>query len=241
VEPFGGTAAVLLAKRPAPFEVYNDLHGDLVNFYRVLREQPAELTRLCEGTPYARQEFKEARASYQDRAAWEALSELERARRWFVLCNQAYRPDGDDWGEGWKIKTKNPPSLMVARASALPAVAVRLRKVFIECRPWQEVVKLAQPGAVVYLDPPYGGAGRTNDYRHAAVDYVELADWCHEAAGRGLHVFVSGYPDSPYAAAFADWGRADLTGQRALSGAARVECLWSNTGARQLSIFEEGA
>ncbi|HFC10149.1 MAG TPA: DNA adenine methylase, partial [Chloroflexi bacterium] len=56
VEVFGGSAGVLLRKPPAPIEVYNDLDGEVVNFFRVLRERPEELARAVEFTPYARAE-----------------------------------------------------------------------------------------------------------------------------------------------------------------------------------------
>ena len=56
VEPFGGSAAVLLAKQPSPVEVLNDMDGDLVNFWFVLRDYPAELERRLALTPYSRAE-----------------------------------------------------------------------------------------------------------------------------------------------------------------------------------------
>jgi D12 class N6 adenine-specific DNA methyltransferase len=37
VEPCGGAASVLLQKPPSELETYNDLSGDIVNFFRVLR------------------------------------------------------------------------------------------------------------------------------------------------------------------------------------------------------------
>lgn len=62
VEPFGGAASVLLHKKPAYAEVYNDLDGDIVNFFRVLRdpEQAERLIAACVLTPYAREEFEQA-------------------------------------------------------------------------------------------------------------------------------------------------------------------------------------
>ena len=43
VEVFGGGGWVLFHKRPSKFEVYNDIEGELVNFFRVVKNRPAEL------------------------------------------------------------------------------------------------------------------------------------------------------------------------------------------------------
>lgn len=56
VEPYAGSPSVLLAKMPAPFEVVNDIDQDLVTFWRVLRDQPEDLTRVCSLTPHSRVE-----------------------------------------------------------------------------------------------------------------------------------------------------------------------------------------
>lgn len=80
VEPFAGGLAVLLAKRPAPMETVNDLDGDLMNFWRMLRDRPDELARSCQLTPHSRDEFVAARAASDD--------DLERARRTWVLLSQ---------------------------------------------------------------------------------------------------------------------------------------------------------
>jgi len=56
-EPFGGGASVLLRKAPSRIEVYNDINTLVVNFFRVLRERPAELMAAIELTPYSREEF----------------------------------------------------------------------------------------------------------------------------------------------------------------------------------------
>jgi DNA adenine methylase len=73
VEPFCGAASVFLRKTPAEFEVINDLDGDVVNFFRVLRERTDEFIEAIENTPYSREEY---------RLAWLPVDDaLERARR----------------------------------------------------------------------------------------------------------------------------------------------------------------
>src|SRR6267142_6958794 len=77
-EPFAGSGAVLLNRRPSPIETYNDLDGEVANFFRVLREQPDELARQIGLTPFSREEF--AIACKLDPEA----APLERARRFYV-------------------------------------------------------------------------------------------------------------------------------------------------------------
>src|SRR5437762_6850111 len=75
-EPFGGSAAVLINREPSPVETYNDIHGEVVNFFRVLRKHGDELTKAIGLTPFSRAEFEAAIATPA-----EHTSELERARR----------------------------------------------------------------------------------------------------------------------------------------------------------------
>lgn len=57
VEPFCGSLSVLLAKPPVTFEVINDIDGDLMTFWRILRDQPDDLARVCSLTPHSRGEY----------------------------------------------------------------------------------------------------------------------------------------------------------------------------------------
>lgn len=53
IEPYCGSLAVLLAKPPSKMETVNDLDGDLVHFWRMLRNRTAELERACALTPHS--------------------------------------------------------------------------------------------------------------------------------------------------------------------------------------------
>ena len=58
MEPFGGGASLLLLKSRAYAEIYNDLDGELVNLFRVLRDRGSEILADLELTPFARTEFE---------------------------------------------------------------------------------------------------------------------------------------------------------------------------------------
>jgi DNA adenine methylase len=78
VEPFCGAASVLMRKPRSHAEVINDLEGDVVNLFCILRdrEKAVELERLLRLTPFARKEFETA---YEDTG-----DPVERARRTVV-------------------------------------------------------------------------------------------------------------------------------------------------------------
>ncbi len=50
VEPFAGSLAVLLAKPLSRMETVNDLDGDIMTFWRVLRDRPEELILIADKT-----------------------------------------------------------------------------------------------------------------------------------------------------------------------------------------------
>src|SRR6266487_183826 len=73
VELFCGSAAMTLAKSPAQIEVINDINGEVVNFFKQLRDDGDELLRKIDLTPYARAELDLSRGRPG------GISRLERA------------------------------------------------------------------------------------------------------------------------------------------------------------------
>ena len=60
IEVFGGSGAVLLGQKKVDFEVYNDVDGELVNCFRVIRNRPAEFLLDLGMLPLnSREEFNE--------------------------------------------------------------------------------------------------------------------------------------------------------------------------------------
>jgi DNA adenine methylase len=245
VEPFAGSGAVLFAKHPSPTEVLNDLDGAVVNFFRVLRERPAELARALTLTPYARAEYEQFAAGLRD----PGLDDLERARRWFVRVNQSIshlagrgRPSG--WAAAYNTNGADHAHKFAALTDHLEACAERLRRVHLEQRPAVEVIaKYAKPAAAaaVYCDLPYLASPRSAQTKRPGLDYA--CEYASEAEHRALAevlcatpaaVLLSGYPSALYEELYAGWWRLERTVPRPTwnvsggRGAIATEVIWSN-------------
>lgn len=238
VEAFGGAAAVLCAKRPSVLEVYNDVNAGLVTFFRVLRDRPAELERALRLTPYARDEFADCVQT------WESVEdELERARRWYVRCRQAFAGSAATVGWGYEVsglqRGGTRASSFVTSVEQLERFAERFRRVQVDHLDWRAVLaRYDGPGACFYLDPPYHPATRGERGLRRNAAYVhELSERDHEdlvAAAIELEgsVLVSGYDHEAYAplpdAGFERFAFAhNATASRVLSGRGpRLEVLW---------------
>jgi len=240
VEPYAGSLAVLLAKRPSRMETVNDLDGDLMTFWRVLRDRPAELERACALTPHSRAEHLEA---YEPVPADHADRELEVARRVWVLLSQGR--GGTLRRTGWRFYV-NPagsntsmPGYLEAYRVRMAAAAERLSAVSLESRPALELITAygAQPEVLLYVDPPYLGSLRSRNYRlemGGEAEHLELAAALNDCAAA---VVLSGYASDLYLEAYAGWHRHEIrtaTGQ-ANQWSARTEVLWSN---RPLPVAE---
>lgn len=233
-EPFAGSAAVLLNRAPSPVETYNDLDGEVVNFFRVLRERKDALVEAIGLTPFSREEFCIA----CEKPAG-PISNVERARRFFVRARQVRTGLAQTASLGrWancKNTTRAGMSGVVSRwlgsVEALPEIALSLLRVQIENRPAIEVIKLYDgPDTLFYCDPPYahGSRGDSNAYSFEMSDaqHETLAATLGEVRGRAA---VSGYRCPLYDALYNLWRRIDAPAKQCHSvKSARREALWLN-------------
>jgi len=157
VEPFGGGASVLLAKAPSEIEVYNDLDGELVNFFRVLKNDPEGFLKTFEWSLVARSEYD--RLASLDPAD---LSPLERAHRFYYLVMAGWGAESGRFRFQVSKRDRGGGNRLIGALATLEErirpVHVRLQRVIIENRPWQKILKqYDDPNTVFYLDPPYPG------------------------------------------------------------------------------------
>lgn len=226
VEPCGGAASVLLQKVPSPIETYNDLNGDVVNFFRVLRERTDELCQSIEWTPWARQEFELSRDCDG--------SDLERARRFWVYQTMGIdAAPGRGSKTGWRTHKDKPHSGMSSgrddQLRNLKMVACRLKTVQIENRPMIEVIERFDTAQTLfYLDPPYVSETRSHDKEMYG---VEWSDQDHAAMLERIQsltgmCILSGYQCQLYDELERNgWLRVDREADNN-SGDKRTESLW---------------
>lgn len=228
VEPCGGAASVLLRKPRSPLETYNDLDENVVNFFRVLRDQPDELIRKIRLTPWARAEFELSREPVQD--------PIENARRFFVSATMGISQKPFDKTTGMRTQSFygqtysriifqiNDDSL-----SHLWSVVERLTDVQIENRDYKYLIeRYDYPETLFYVDPPYIAETRATPNNYAFEwtddDHAEAAELLRQAAG---YVVVSGYACPLYTELYEahGWQRVDKEAQTN-SGGKRIESLW---------------
>ncbi|RIU07215.1 DNA adenine methylase [Mycobacteroides abscessus] len=226
VEPFAGSLAVLLAKPPARHEVVNDLDHNLMTFWKVLRDSPTELARVCMLTPHSRVERNIAKHIPS------GGSDLERARLvWSALVQGR---TGTLANTGWRHARSTVDGRMLrSYVQRIETVAERIREVSLECRPALEVIEKygSDESTLIYADPPYLGSVRRHNYK------VEMtSEGAHRELGEVLSgcratVVLSGYHSPLYDELYADWFRVELpsrTTQGDLQRIERTEVLWSN-------------
>lgn len=234
VEPYCGSLAVLLAKKPSAHETVNDLDERLMTFWRVLRDRPNDLARAAALTPHSRLEHAQAEGlEVED-------DDLELARQVFVRLTQGRA--GQLRRTGWRSyinpagSNASMPDYLAGYVDRIAPAAERLQHVSLEARPALEIIAKygAEPEVLLYVDPPYLGTTRTRSwdgYEHemrGEADHRELAEALHAARAA---VVISGYPSDLYdRELYAGWDRhtfAAGTGQGDGWGN-RTEVIWSN-------------
>lgn len=247
VEPYGGAAGVLLQKPRAYAEVYNDLDGDIFNFFSVLQDpaRRAALTELLVMTPFHRLEFEQSYSPSDD--------SVERARRTVVRAQMGFGSGGATKNiTGFRKDTQRAGSTVqqvwARYPNTIATLGLRLAGVLLENRPAIKVIREHDsPDTLFFVDPPYladtRNSGRVYRYEMSDTDHAELLEALQSLTGM---VVLSGYAHPLYDDTLTDWQRHDA--RALISGAAgsehRTECVWLNPACthatRQASLTLEG-
>lgn len=230
VEAFGGAGSVMLQKKPAMHEVFNDLSGAVVNFFRVLREYPEKLINAIELTPYSRLEHE---------LAWHYCEDpIESARRFYVRSWQSFGTATSKTSNdtGWRTQKST------SRASAIKSfndthhlwdIAARMKLIQIERDEASKIInRYDTPSTLFYLDPPYlfsvrsDKAGRAYHHEMTDAEHIALAEQVRAVKGM---VIVSGYESPLYDELFCGW---DVVKKQTndINAKEQTEVLWLSPG-----------
>lgn len=192
IEPFGGSAAILLARKPAGLEVYNDAYGGVVDFYRCIRDDKLldQLVDRLKLTLHSREEFEWCKETWQQEPMI-----VERAARWYYMVSYSFAGQGRNFGRSTNHRCVMSGKIL-NKLPKFQEIHERLRKVQIENQDWYYCMKdYDQHDAVFYCDPPYYGTYKCYKDVLSKDDHKRFLDTVFEMKG---FVAVSSYPNELY-------------------------------------------
>lgn len=187
-EPFFGGGAMLFAKPKSETEVVNDLNGELINFFKVVKTKFAELQKEVKSTPHSRELYKKAMVVYQNP---DLFSDVKRAWALWVLTNQGFAGTIGSWGFG--NTSEKEKALHNKREGFENEYAKRLERVQIENNDASKVIdRCDTKDTFYYCDPPYIETNQGHYKGYNEADYKLLLDRLVKIKGKFL---LSSYPN----------------------------------------------
>ncbi|MCT3788690.1 DNA adenine methylase [Elizabethkingia anophelis] len=239
---FCGSMTVTLNKVASGLDTANDLDGSVINFFKVLRDQPDTLLQQLHLTPVSRQEYKDCYPIYSE-------NPIEWARRFFVRCRMSFQGSGLKEHTGFnacvntteKGLSKN-VSKYLSAVERLPEVIERLKRIQIESLDYKECIKkYDRKGTFIYVDPPY--ELRMRNYKkwynlefENDNDHIDLRD---SLTGVKSMAMVSGYESDFYKDLYKDWEFIKLKPRRHSMKDTKLqeECIWINYPLVKKTLF----
>lgn len=230
---YGGSAAVIINRKPSLVETYNDIDSELVNFFETLRNQEEQLIKAISLTPFSREELIIACTPEQN------LTKLERARRFYVRARQTRTGLAQTSSEGrWahcvltsRAGMAGAVSRWLGAIEGLPEIVQRLQRIQIENAPALDIIeRYDSSDTLFYLDPPYAHESRSDKkaygYEMTDGEHFELSAMLDQIKGRAV---ISGYRSKLYDELYKNWIRIDSDEKTCNSSKGkRVESIWLN-------------
>ena len=234
VELMCGSSGVILNKTPSKMDTGNDLDGDVINFFSVLRNKPEELKLSLQLTPVHRQEYLNCFPINK-----EDIDDVERARRFFVRCKLSFQGSGLKKHTGFNAcvatseqsRSKNVTKFL-SSIDRLDEVIDRLRTIQFENVDYRTCLKkYDRPETFFYADPPYELRKRNykkwyNEEFVSDQDHIVLAAELSAIQGKAM---VSGYESELYNELYKNWRFVKLKPRgHSMSKEPKQECIWMN-------------
>lgn len=232
LEPFFGSGACFFNKVPSYIETINDLDGDIVNLFTVCREQPEELARVINLTPFARDEFQNC---YK-----RSDNPIEQARRTLVRYHQSFGTSNSSKNSWRNVQTYGGPRC-ATMWNDLPEIIVevceRLKAAQIEnTNALTLIERYNDKNTLIYCDPPYLRNIRKKNIYAVEMDdkkHIELLSALKQSKSK---IILSGYDNELYNSELEGW-YTDEKETTAQMGLPRTEKIWFNFNLN-MTIFD---
>jgi DNA adenine methylase len=199
VEAFCGSAALTIAKKPAPIEIINDLDDQIINLFDQLRNNSEKLISAISLTPYARKEYFDAKK------VDDGIEPIEKARRFLISTMMTVNGAVGETGAGFSFSQSYSRDGREARVNRwynlpdrLEKVVERLKSVRVENRDARELLEMFinKPATLFYMDPPYL-MERSHQYKHDIDEkfHIELLELSNKAK---CMLLISSYDNELY-------------------------------------------
>lgn len=222
-EPFFGSGAVFFNKSPTYIETINDIDGNIVNLFKVCRDDPDKLARQIELTPFAREEFENCYEKSDD--------PVEQARRTLVRYHQSFGTSNSSKNSWKNTQTYGGPrtaTMWNYLPGKIAEVCERLKEAQVENIDAIKLIKrYNDENTLIYCDPPYlQSLRKKNIYAHETTDeyHIELLEVLKESKSK---IVLSGYDNAMYNEALAGWDTDEIV-TTAQMGLKRTEKIWLN-------------
>ena len=223
LEPFFGGGGVFFNKIPARIETINDISAEVYNYFKVLRDNPSDLIKLLELTPYSRDEYNYAFIDSADN--------VERARRFAVRCCQGFGCSNrykNGFRSGIGENSPRTTTFWNDFPKTLELASKRLQEAQIENQDALRLIERYNKEEVfIYCDPPYPLDVRKNylyEYEMTEEEHIKLLDSLKEHKGK---VMISSYENELYNEMLKEWKKT-IKHTTAENSVKRTEVIYMN-------------
>lgn len=193
LEPFAGGLSVFMLKSASKVEVINDLYEDVINLYRVIREDGERLAEAADSLLYSRKIYNDLASEWYK--GERPRSDFNKALIFFYLARTSFSGKNHERA-GWGYSSQKNQALDYRRAiEEIEWISNRLRYTQVECNDFESCVKAYDSSnTLIYCDPPfvgteghYGGCAKFTEE-----DHLRLAELLNGCSGK---VLLSYYDD----------------------------------------------
>ena len=232
LEPYFGSGGVLFNKGKSSLETINDIDGEVVNFFRILKAEGKKLqTSLCL-VPYSRQ-------LYEQMVNYQPTENYDRAIRFFIISwmsHSGYQPNKTGWSHSKNPNGPNKATIFKNVVDSLEQFADRLREVQIENTNALELIKAHDfKDTLIYLDPPYLLETRKQHLYKHEMSNKEHKELLETIVNMKAKILLSGYENNLYNSILKNWNKEVF---KSLDGKGNIkqEVIWFNYDV-QLTLF----